>query len=181
VRHPRLLRSIAIRRSDLPLARANITTSGIEELVGSSSPLVFAVLLNAGREREREREREIEPERLPPRITIRTAINSLPVPDHFLLTLFDDFLVTIRVLRGRSTRCFTVPALQRASFLPRKQNQNRTDMFWKVEAVNRSSNCNPESQKLWFEKSRLTKNDRRPSTSRNPVCYRRGARRSAPP
>jgi len=26
-------------------------------------------------------------------------------------------------------------------------------MFWNVEAVNRSSNCNPGSQPLWFEKS----------------------------
>jgi hypothetical protein len=26
-------------------------------------------------------------------------------------------------------------------------------MFWNVEAVNRSSNCNPGSQTVWFEKS----------------------------
>src|SRR5579862_8670877 len=74
------------------------------------------------------------------------AINSRRVTNHILLILFDDFLVTIRMLCGRSTRCFTVPALQRASYLPRKQNQNRTDMVWQLEAVNRSSNCNPGRQ-----------------------------------
>ena len=35
--------------------------------------------------------REFEPERLPPRITFRTVITSLGVPNHILLTLFRDF------------------------------------------------------------------------------------------
>jgi hypothetical protein len=42
-----------------------------------------AMLLNA--------EREFEPESPPPWIAFRTAINSLRVPNHILLTLFDDF------------------------------------------------------------------------------------------
>ena len=57
-----------------------------------------------------------ELECLAPRITFRTAINSLRVPNHILLTLFDDFLVTVYVLCRCSTGRFTVPVLWRASF-----------------------------------------------------------------
>jgi hypothetical protein len=61
-------------------------------LGSKNSPLVFAVLLNAGR--------EFEPESLPPRITFRNAINSRRVPNHILLTLFDYSWLPFRVQCG---------------------------------------------------------------------------------
>jgi hypothetical protein len=60
--------------------------------------------------------RVFEPESLAPQITIRNAFNSVRVPNHILLTLFDYSSLPFRVQCGRSTRCCAVRALQRASF-----------------------------------------------------------------
>ena len=45
------------------------------------------------------------------------------------------------------------PGASASVILPRSQNQNRRDLFWNVEGVNRSSNLIVGSQPFWFEKS----------------------------
>jgi len=107
--------------------------------------IIEAFLLTSG-------ERLFEPDWLAPRITFRNSINSLRIPNHKLFTLFDGLSQLFACNVGVDPNT-SEPGSFSEVVLPRNQKQNRKDLFWNAQAVNRISKCNPGSQKFWFEMS----------------------------
>jgi hypothetical protein len=96
--------------------------------------------------------RLIELEWLGPRITFRNSINSLRIPNHKLFTLFDGLAQLFECNVGLDPNT-SEPRSFSEVVLPRNQKQNRKDLFWNAQAVNRISKCNPGTQPFWFELS----------------------------
>ena len=94
-------------------------------------------------------ERHFEPEHLPPQITIQNAFNSLRVPNHILLTLFDYSSLPCSRAMWALDPMLRGPGASARVILVHNQKQNGSAMFSDTQAVKSISNLNLGPQSVF--------------------------------